>query len=109
LSTFGEPIGMIIGAVALLSLGWRRGLWLLTPVLWPSTQLHYAAVSLPGLTRVSALLFAVPVPGAPLIGVVLAAALARLAPAMDPAVVASGPDTAQPLVVKTGGAEQLIR
>jgi len=83
LSSFGEPIGMVIGAVALASLGWRRGLWLATPVLWPSTQLHYAAVSITGLTRASALFFALPIPGAPLIGVVLAAVLARVAPALD--------------------------
>ena len=86
LSSFGEPIGMAIGVVALASLGWRRGWWLATPVLWPSTQLHYAAVSIPGLTRITALFFALPVPGAPLVGVLLAAVLARAAPALDPPV-----------------------
>jgi hypothetical protein len=91
LSSFGEPVGMVIAVVALVSLGWRRGLWLAAPVLWPATQLHYAAVSLPGLTRASALFFALPIPGAPLVGVVLAAVLARVAPNLDPPILSDPP------------------
>jgi hypothetical protein len=86
LSAFGEPVGMVLGVVALALLGARRGLWLATPVLWPSTQLHYAAMCVPALTRATALCFALPIPGAPLVGVVVAAILRRLRPELDPPV-----------------------
>jgi hypothetical protein len=87
LSVFGEPIAMVVAIVALAALGWRRALWLATPVLWPLTQFHYAAMTIPALTRSVAFFFAVPVPGAPLVGVVVAAILARVAPSLDPPIV----------------------
>jgi hypothetical protein len=86
LSAFGEPVAMLAGAIALVSLGWRRGLWLATPVLWPSTQLHYAAMTVPALSRSVAFFFALPVPGAPVIGVIVGAILARWRPGLDPEV-----------------------
>jgi hypothetical protein len=86
LSSFGEPIGMIAGGIALALLGARRGLWLATPVLWPSTQLHYAAMCVPALTVATAIGFALPIPGAPLVAVVVAAVLRRLRPELDPPV-----------------------
>jgi hypothetical protein len=87
LSAFGEPVAMVLGVIALASLGWRRGLWLATPVLWPSTQLHYAAMTVPALSRSVAFFFAVPIPGAPVVGVVVGAILARWRPGFDPEVV----------------------
>ena len=87
LSVFSEPLAMVLAVVALAALGWRRALWLAAPVLWPLTQLHYAAMTIPALTRSSAFFFAVPIPGAPLVGVVVAAILARVAPSLDPPVV----------------------
>lgn len=51
---------MIIGAVALLSMGIRRAGWLLVPVLWPWTQPHYLAVSVPALTPTLAIMWSVP-------------------------------------------------
>lgn len=61
-SVFGHPILMAIAAIALLSLGLRRAGWLAVPLLWPHTQLHYAAISVPGLTRYLALAWCYPVP-----------------------------------------------
>ena len=61
-SVYGRPVLMIIAAVTLLSLGTRRAGWLAVPLLWPTTQLHYAAISVPGLTLYLALLWCVPVP-----------------------------------------------
>jgi hypothetical protein len=87
LSVSGEALAMVVGAVALASLGWRRALWLVTPVLWPSTQLHYAAMTIPALTRATALFLALPIPGAPLVAVVAAAMVGRVAPQLDPEVV----------------------
>jgi len=89
LSVFGEPAAMIVAVAAIAALGWRRGLWLATPVLWPFTQLHYAAMTIPALTRSVAFFFAVPIPGAPHVGVVVAAILARVAPSLDPLIVRS--------------------
>jgi hypothetical protein len=99
LSVFGEPIAMVVAIVALAALGWRRAMWLATPVLWPLTQLHYAAMTIPALTRSIAFFFAVPIPGAPLVGVVVAAILARFAPSLDPPIVrpAGEPGSPQPL------------
>jgi hypothetical protein len=87
LSVFGEPIPMVIAIVALAALGWRRALWLATPVLWPQTQLHYAAMTIPALTASVAFFFAVPIPGAPLVGVVVAAILGRVKPELDKPIV----------------------
>jgi len=61
-SVYGRPVLMVIAVVALLSLGIRRAGWLSVPLLWPSTQLHYAAIAIPGLTPYLALLWCIPVP-----------------------------------------------
>ena len=61
-SVYGRPVLMAIAVVALLSLGTRRAGWLAVPLLWPTTQLHYAAISVPGLTPYLALLWCIPVP-----------------------------------------------
>ena len=61
-SVYGRPLLMAVAVVALLSLGTRRAGWLAVPLLWPTTQLHYAAISVPGLTPYLALLWCIPVP-----------------------------------------------
>jgi hypothetical protein len=53
---------MAIGGVALLALGVRRAGWLLVPVLWPWTQAHYLALSVPVLTPTLAILWSLPGP-----------------------------------------------
>ena len=55
---------MAIAIVALLSLGLRRAGWLAVPLLWPSTQFHYAAISVPGLTPYLAACWCFPTPEA---------------------------------------------
>jgi hypothetical protein len=77
-STFGDPVLMAIATVALLSLGLRRALWLAVPVLWPFAQPIYKSMTLPVLTPVLALFWALPVPGATLLGVVAFAVLVRI-------------------------------
>ena len=61
-SVFGQPLLMAIAVVALVSLGLRRAGWLAVPLLWPYTQLHYAAISVPGLTPYLALCWCFPTP-----------------------------------------------
>lgn len=61
-SVFGQPILMLIATTALLSLGVRRAGWLAVPLLWPHTQLHYAAISVPGLTPYLAMAWCIPIP-----------------------------------------------
>lgn len=63
LSAWGSPLLMVLTGGALLSLG-RVGLQLVTPGLWPSSQLHYAAFSLELASRspILALGLAVPAP-----------------------------------------------
>jgi hypothetical protein len=61
-SVYGRPILMAIAVVALLALGTRRAGWLAVPLLWPSTQLHYGTIAIPGLTPFLALVWCVPVP-----------------------------------------------
>jgi hypothetical protein len=61
-SVFGSPILMAIAVVALLALGLRRAGWLAVPLLWPSTQIHYMSLAIPGLTPYLALAWCIPVP-----------------------------------------------
>ena len=61
-SVFGQPALMVIAGIALLSLGLRRAGWLAVPILWPYTQFHYAAISVPGLTPYLALAWCFPTP-----------------------------------------------
>jgi hypothetical protein len=79
-STFGAPVLMGIAVVALGLLGFRRALWLATPLLWPGAQPIYKVISVPAMTPVIAVFWALPVPiaaaiHATLIGVVVEAAL----------------------------------
>jgi len=53
---------MAIAVVALLALGLRRAGWLAVPLLWPSTQIHYMALAMPGLTPYLALAWCIPMP-----------------------------------------------
>ena len=77
-SAFGEPLLMAVGVAALLSLGLRRALWLGVPVLWPYAQPIYKVMTLPVLTPILALFWALPVPGATLLGIVAFAVLVRI-------------------------------
>jgi hypothetical protein len=61
-SVFGQPVLMAIAVITLLSLGLRRAGWLAVPLLWPYTQFHYAAISVPGLTPYLALAWCFPTP-----------------------------------------------
>lgn len=77
-SVFGNPVAMIVGAGALLALGVRRAGWLVVPLLWPSTQPHYMAMSVPMLTPLLAIAWSFPHPYVVLGGVVVAAVGHRL-------------------------------
>lgn len=77
-SVYGQPLLMAIGVVALLALGFRRAGWLAVPVLWPYTQPHYLAASVPAMSPVLALAWTFPHPLIVLVGIVVEAAL-RLA------------------------------
>ena len=61
-SVYGNPILMGVGVIALLALGLRRAGWLSVPVLWPSTQPHYLAMSLPALSPWLAIAWCAPHP-----------------------------------------------
>ncbi len=67
-----------VAIVGLLAVAPRRAAWLVVPVVWPHTQLHYAVIALPKLTPVLALGLSVPVPGAPAVAVVAEALLDRM-------------------------------
>jgi hypothetical protein len=77
-SVFGDPLLMLIAVVALGALGVRRALWLGVPVLWPAAQPIYKTMTLPILTPVIALAWALPVPGATLIGLIAQVLLERV-------------------------------
>jgi hypothetical protein len=78
-SVFGQPVGMVVAAAALLVLGPRRALWLATPLLWPSAQPIYKVLSIPALSPLIAICWAIPVPGMTLVGVILEAGVVLLA------------------------------
>ena len=77
-SVFGQPLLMIIAVGALLAIGPRQALWLAVPVLWPHAQGIYKTMTIPVLTPVVALFWALPFPGSTLIGVVALAILLRV-------------------------------
>jgi hypothetical protein len=85
-SVYGDPIQMIVGAVALLALGVRRAGWLAVPVLWPWTQPHYMTMSVPALTPMLAIVWSLPwLPPLLVLGSVVAAAVGyRLLPLIGP-------------------------
>lgn len=74
-STYGQPLLMAIAIAALAVLGVRRALWLAVPVLWPAAQPLYKTLSVPILTPLIAVLWAIPIPGFTLAGIVAAAFL----------------------------------
>lgn len=76
LSAWAYPVLIPASVLALASLGLRRAAWLAVPVLWPSSQIHYALVSLPVVAGVPllAVAFSLPLPGAPAVGVICLAA-----------------------------------
>jgi hypothetical protein len=61
-SIFGDLPLMVAGSVALLLLGLRRAGWLAVPVLWPSTQPHYLAMSVPAMSPLLAVAWSFPDP-----------------------------------------------
>jgi hypothetical protein len=77
-SVFGEPLLMVVALLALVGLGWRRGLWLSVPVLWPYAQPIYKTMSVPAMSPVIAIFWALPLPGATLVGLVAEAVLIQL-------------------------------
>jgi hypothetical protein len=92
-STFGQPALMVVAIVALASLGLRRALWLAAPVLWPAAQPLYKVACLPATSPILALFWAIPIPGATLVGIVLLAVADRFArTALGPRWLATGVD-----------------
>jgi hypothetical protein len=75
---FGDPLPMAAAIVALAALGIRRALWLAVPLLWPYAQPIYKTMTLPVLSPVLAIAWALPVNGATLAGVIALAALVTL-------------------------------
>lgn len=61
-SVYGSPVLMVVGVIALAAIGLPRAGWLAVPVLWPSTQPHCLAVSLPGLVPFIAAAWSFPHP-----------------------------------------------
>lgn len=74
-SVFGDPALMAVAVVALAALGLRQGLWLVTPLLWPSAQPIYKVASIPFIPPILAIAWASEIPGATLVGVVVLATL----------------------------------
>jgi hypothetical protein len=73
-----DPLLFVVALAALASLGIRRALWLATPVLLPRAQIHYAAMTLPALTPLLAFFWALPIPFATTIGIVVVAVVDRV-------------------------------
>jgi uncharacterized protein (TIGR03382 family) len=75
-SVYGAPVLMAVAVVSLLVLGVRRAGWLSVPILWPWTQPHYMAISVPALSPTIAIAWSVPgCPPAIALGGVVAAAI----------------------------------
>ena len=101
---------MLAGIVALAALGYRRAGWLVVPVLWPFTQPHYLAMSVPVLTPTLAILWSIPGPP-PLVmlGSVIVAAIGfRLFP-LVPARVVSAPPSAGGPAASLGHGSSVVR
>jgi hypothetical protein len=77
-NAWANPILLVLGAMSLLSFGPRLALWLATPVLWPGAITHYAAMTLPVVPLVVAVLWALPYPGALVIGIIVGAFVEQL-------------------------------
>jgi hypothetical protein len=78
-SVINDPLLVVIALVALASFGLRRGLWLAGPVLWPAAQPIYKTVTTPALSPFLAIMWAIPVPGFTLLGVVIEGVTVRVA------------------------------
>jgi hypothetical protein len=78
-SVFGQPLPMLIAGAVLASLGLRRALWLATPLLWPLAQPGYKIMTIPQVSPLLALFWAIPLPGATLLGVFAEAVALRVA------------------------------
>jgi hypothetical protein len=76
---FGEPVLMVVAAIALLTMGPRLALWLATPLFWPYVQPGYKIMTLPVLSPLVAAFWSLPIPGATLIGVVAQAVVLQVA------------------------------
>ena len=74
-AVFGDPLLMAVAVVALASIGLRRALWLAAPLLWPHAQPIYKTMTIPMLSPIVAIAWALPIHGATLAGVVVAAAI----------------------------------
>lgn len=95
-SVAGNVPLMMVGTIALVALGYRRAGWLVVPVLWPWTQPHYLAMSVPALTPTLAIIWSIPGPP-PLVtlaGVTLTAIGFRLFPHLQPPSDATEPASA---------------
>ena len=77
LSAFDVPLLLPLALVGLAAVGLRRAGWFAVPVLWPHTQIHYAALSLPELSPLLAVGFSLPIPGAPAVALAAQALLER--------------------------------
>ena len=77
LSAWGNPILLVLTVPALVSLGWRRGWYYAVPALWPSSQLHYAAMTLPAIKPIAAAAWCTP------IGIIAEAVVERLRPILS--------------------------
>jgi hypothetical protein len=75
---FGDPIPMTIAIVAVLALGVRRALWLSVPVLWPYAQPNYKVMTVQAIAPVLAIVWAIPMHGSTLTGIVVLAALVTI-------------------------------
>ncbi len=84
-SVSGNVPLMLIGGLALLSMGVRRAGWLAVPLLWPWTQPHYLAMSMPALTPLLLVIWTLPLvpPQLMLASIVVAAIGARFFPAPE--------------------------
>jgi hypothetical protein len=83
-SVFGSPVLMALAVIALAILGVRRAGWFIVAVLWPYTQQHYLAMSVPALTPMLAIVWSIPrVTPEIILGSVIAAAIGfRFAPGL---------------------------
>jgi hypothetical protein len=77
LSAFDVPVVLPFAVIGLAAVGLRRAGWFAVPVLWPHTQVHYAALSLPELSPLLAVGFSLPIHGAPPVALAVQALLER--------------------------------
>lgn len=77
-SVLSVPWLLPVGILGLVGLGFNRAMWLIVPVMWPNTQLHYATIAVPRLApNLLAFGFSLPLAGAPAVAVAAQAGLER--------------------------------